>query len=125
MKLQGFIKPIQIPQAASQSTPANGALRIKSKGTAVGQVGSRRQIGKPERIALIGQQTMVAGMTPSQLGVDRCGRKPITSRLMLLRLLKSVVAAVIEVSALHVISPTGSSISDARMTTTQGQTRTR
>jgi hypothetical protein len=83
-------------------------------------VGSRRQIGEPERIALIGQQTMVAGMTPSQLGVDRCGRQPITSRLMLLRLLKSLVAAGIEVSAVQVVSPMGSSISNARMTTPQG-----
>jgi hypothetical protein len=100
-------------------------LRIKSQGTAVGQVGRCRQIGEPESIALIGQQTMVAGMTPSQLGVDRCGRQPITSRLMLLRLLKSLVAAGIEVSAVQVVSPMGSSISNARMTTPQGPTGTR
>jgi hypothetical protein len=44
---------------------------------------------------------------------------------MLLRLLKSLVAAGIEVSAVQVVSPMGSSISNARMTTPQGPTGTR
>ena len=119
MNRQGLIKAIQIPQAASQSTPANQALRVQSQGTAVGQAGSRWQISKPERVALIRQQTVVVGMTTRQLCVDRCSRQPITSGLMLVRLLQRLVAAVIKASAVHVVSPTGSSIRNPTMTTKQ------
>ena len=59
MDLQGRIELVEIAQTARQPPLADGAVGLEMQGPAVTAVGRLGKIGKPERIGLVGQKTVI------------------------------------------------------------------